>query len=181
MIDYLFKIYFPFFFDGVDVQMFSGAFEITASILLCSYCKWINFIHSRKSLRAVAFSALKQFLSNGCNLSVIPAGIKCNCVFSSFACALISASRCTEYKSNIKCSGRSPLWEKWLFKWWRYWVKALFHGNHNLQRSTLVKQSFFWCTRQCLVLVPEWTHCEIYFACSGVDRSFYRFSIGYTI
>ena len=44
MIDYLFEINFPFFFDGVDVQMFSGAYEITASILLCSYCKWIIFI-----------------------------------------------------------------------------------------------------------------------------------------
>ena len=134
-IDYLFEINFPCIFDGVDVQMFLGPCEITAGILLCFYCKWINFIHSRKSLRAVAFSALKQFLSNGCNLSVIPAGIKCNCILSSFASALISASRCTKYKSNIKCSGWSPLWEKWLFKWW-------IHGNHNLWRSTLKWSSF---------------------------------------
>ena len=66
-IDYLFEINLPCIFDGVDVQMFLGACEITAGILLYSYCKWINFIHSRKSLRAVAFSALKQFLSNGSN------------------------------------------------------------------------------------------------------------------
>ena len=66
-IDYLFEINFPCIFDGVDVQMFLGACEITAGILLCFYCKWINFIHSRKSLRAVAFSALKQILSIGSN------------------------------------------------------------------------------------------------------------------
>ena len=106
-IDYLFEINFPCIFDGVDVQMFLGACEITAGILLCFYCKWINFIHSRKSLRAMAFSAPKQFQSNGRNLSVIPAGIKCNCILSSFATALISASRSTEYKANIKCSGWS--------------------------------------------------------------------------
>ena len=44
MIDYLFEINFTCIFDGVDVQMFSGAYEITAGILLCSYYKWIVFI-----------------------------------------------------------------------------------------------------------------------------------------
>ena len=66
-IDYLFEINFPFFFDGVDVQMFSGACEITAGILLCSYCKWIIFI----SLGKVYEPWLLALQSNFCPIQWI--------------------------------------------------------------------------------------------------------------
>ena len=62
MIDYLFKINFPCIFDRVDVQMFPGACEITAGILLCSYLKWNVFI----SLGKVKEPWLLALQSNFC-------------------------------------------------------------------------------------------------------------------
>ena len=67
MIDYLFEIYFPCIFDGVDVLMFPGACEITAGILLCSYCKWIIF----KPLGKIQEPWLLALQSNFCPMTAI--------------------------------------------------------------------------------------------------------------